>query len=170
MFFRGKHPVKCTLHSTPPTNLNLLVPFYCCEIPCRGLPDDPPRSSRPSFRAGWCCLRLAASLDAAAINGAEYSGQARRDKIDAAVIKVQVLLDRARFSPGEIDGKLGENAEKALKAFAEAKGMPPNKLLTPEIWKALAGTGSDAAITEYKISERGLKGPFLKKLRRKWRT
>src|SRR4051812_22114375 len=49
---------------------------------------------------------LAASLDAAAVNNAEYSAKLSTDKIEPAVIRVQVLLDRARFSPGEIDGKL----------------------------------------------------------------
>src|ERR1700688_869846 len=88
---------------------------------------------------------LGASLDAAAINNAEYrSRPAAEDKIDAVVVKAQILLDRAHFSPGEIDGKLGENAQKALRAFAEAKGLALGKALTPEIWAALAGTNQDA--------------------------
>lgn len=107
----------------------------------------------------------AASLDAAAINGAEYSAKrAADDRIDAAVVKIQVWLDRVRFSPGEIDGKLGENAQKALKAFAEAKSLPSDKLPNPEIWKALAGASEDAVIVEYKISDKDVKGPFLEKL------
>src|ERR1700724_1619696 len=89
---------------------------------------------------GWLVLPAAgAGLDAAAINNAEFhSKPAAEDKIDAVVVKAQVLLDRARFSPGEIDGKLGENAQKALRAFAEAKGLATGKALTPEIWSALA--------------------------------
>jgi lipoprotein-anchoring transpeptidase ErfK/SrfK len=115
---------------------------------------------------GWMVLPAAAAgLDAAAINSAEFRGKLpAEDKIDPAVVKVQVLLDRAHFSPGEIDGKLGENAQKALKAFAEAKGLPSDKPLTPEIWTALAETSKDPAIAEYKISEGDVKGPFLEKL------
>jgi lipoprotein-anchoring transpeptidase ErfK/SrfK len=115
---------------------------------------------------GWLVFpALGASLDAAAINNAEYrSRPAAEDKIDAVVVKAQVLLDRAQFSPGEIDGKLGENAQKALRAFAEAKGLTSDKALTPEVWTMLAGTSQDAAITEYKISESDVKGPFLEKL------
>jgi lipoprotein-anchoring transpeptidase ErfK/SrfK len=108
----------------------------------------------------------AAAMDAASINNAEYesSKPPAAGKVDALFIKVQVLLDRARFSPGEIDGKLGENAQKALKAFAEAKGLTPNQPLTPDVWKALVGTSSDTVITEYKISNDDTKGPFLQRL------
>jgi lipoprotein-anchoring transpeptidase ErfK/SrfK len=111
------------------------------------------------------CPATAAGLDAAAVNNAEFrSKPADEDKADAAVVKAQVLLDRAHFSPGEIDGKLGENAQKALRAFAEAKGLPSDKAPTPEIWNALAGTSQDPVIAEYKISENDVKGPFLEKL------
>src|SRR5213596_256459 len=88
----------------------------------------------------WIWLVLpAAALDAASINNGDYDAAKppAASKVDALVIKVQVLLDRARFSPGEIDGKLGENAQKALKAFAEAKGLAVSKQpLTSEIWGA----------------------------------
>jgi len=107
-----------------------------------------------------------AGLDAAAINNAEFKGKLPGDdRINPAIVKAQVLLDRASFSPGEIDGKLGENAEKALKAFGEAKGLAAGKLpLTPEIWDALLATSSDPVIVDYKITEKDVKGPFLKKL------
>ncbi len=115
---------------------------------------------------GWLVFpATAAGLDATAINNAEFrSKPAAEDKADAVVVKAQVLLDRAQFSPGEIDGKLGENAQKALRAFAEAKGLPSDKALTPEVWTALVGTSQDPVITEYKISENDVKGPFLEKL------
>jgi lipoprotein-anchoring transpeptidase ErfK/SrfK len=114
----------------------------------------------------WLALpATAAGLDATAINNAEFrSKPAAEDKTDATAVKAQVLLDRAQFSPGEIDGKFGENAQKALRAFAEAKGLPSDKALTPEIWNALAGTSQDPVIAEYKVSENDVKGPFLEKI------
>jgi lipoprotein-anchoring transpeptidase ErfK/SrfK len=115
---------------------------------------------------GWLVLPAAAAgLDAAAINNAEFGSKPPSDdKVEPVVVKAQVLLDRARFSPGEIDGKLGENAQKALRAFAEAKGLAAGKALTPEIWSALAPTSTDPVIVEYTISENDVKGPFLEKL------
>ena len=115
-----------------------------------------------------CALTLPArpaNLDAAAINNAEFSGKPpAQDKIDAVVVKVQILLDRALFSPGEIDGKLAENSQKVLQAFADAKGLNFQKMLTPELWTTLTQTGQDPVITQYTIAEVDVKGPFLKKL------
>jgi lipoprotein-anchoring transpeptidase ErfK/SrfK len=116
--------------------------------------------------SGWLALpALGAGLDATAINNAELGSRPPAgDKIDAVTIKAQVLLDRAMFSPGEIDGKLGENAQKALRAYAEANSMAADKPLTSEIWANLSGTGKDPVIAEYTITESDVKGPFLKKI------
>jgi len=115
---------------------------------------------------GWPVFpALAAGIDAASINNAEYHAKSpAEDKIDAAIVKVQVLLDRARFSPGEIDGKLGENAQKALKAFAEVNGLASGKPLTSEIWTRLSQTSKDPIITDYTISKTDVKGPFLQRI------
>ena len=127
------------------------------------------RSSVAAIILGWLVFPAAAArLDATAVNNAGFPTRpAPEDKIDAAVVKAQVLLDRAQFSPGEIDGKLGENAQKALRAFAKAKSLAADKALTPEIWTALMSTSNDPAITEYTISENDVKGPFLRKLPKK---
>jgi lipoprotein-anchoring transpeptidase ErfK/SrfK len=119
----------------------------------------------------FCYLALpaaAAALDPAAVNNAVFSAKrAAGDRIDPALVKAQILLDRARFSPGEIDGKLGENAQKAITAFAAASGLAPAQPLTLEAWKKLSQTSQEPVIISYEISEDDVTGPFLKKLPQK---
>ena len=80
------------------------------------------------------------------------------------VLKAQVLLDRARFSPGEIDGRPGENIKKAVVAFAQSQGLSTDGNLNPEIWAKLTATSDMPVLTEYTLTDADVKGPFLKKL------
>jgi lipoprotein-anchoring transpeptidase ErfK/SrfK len=105
-----------------------------------------------------------ADMNRAAIDAAEPSGQSMRsDKPTPIGVRVQVLLDRAHFSPGEIDGKYGENARKALRAFAESQQLSSSDALTSDVWKALQK--DDRPVTRnYTITEKDVAGPFLQKL------
>jgi len=107
---------------------------------------------------------FAAEMTADAINAAEASKKSlSNDKPTPAGVRLQVLLDRAHFSPGEIDGRFGENAKKALRAYAEARQLPGSDTPTEEVWKALRADGRPATLA-YTITEQDVAGPFLNKL------
>ncbi|WP_245330558.1 L,D-transpeptidase family protein [Bradyrhizobium sp. AS23.2] len=103
-------------------------------------------------------------MDAAAIDSAQPSKKTlSNEKPTPAGVRLQVLLDRAHFSPGEIDGKFGENARKALRAYAEARQLPSSDELTEDVWKALQA--DDRPLTaRYTITDKDVAGPFLRML------
>ena len=80
---------------------------------------------------------LGAEMDPAAIDKAAPVKAISNEKPTPFGVKLEVLLDRAHFSPGEIDGKFGQNAKKALRAYAEAQQLPGSDRLTDEVWKTL---------------------------------
>ena len=105
-----------------------------------------------------------AEMNAAAIDSAEPLKKALSNEMATpAGVRLQVLLDRAHFSPGEIDGKFGENAKKALRAYAEAQQLPSSDASTEDVWKALR-TDDRPVIMNYTVTERDVAGPFLPKL------
>jgi lipoprotein-anchoring transpeptidase ErfK/SrfK len=107
----------------------------------------------------------AAEFNAEIINAAKFTGKLPSDdKITPLAIKLQVLLDRAHFSPGEIDGLFGDNVEKALQAFNEANNLAAGKTLTPEIWSKLQSVAGDPVMADYVVTEQDVKGPYLDKL------
>jgi lipoprotein-anchoring transpeptidase ErfK/SrfK len=113
---------------------------------------------------GISAANAAEGLDMQAVESAGFSGSLpSKDRIAPLTIKVEVLLDRAHFSPGEIDGKLGENVGKALSAYSDAYGLPAGTNLTNEIWSMLSAD-TRPVLTNYVLTERDLKGPFLKKV------
>lgn len=76
------------------------------------------------------------------------------------VTALQVFLDRQGFSPGEIDGTLGPNLTRALKAFQSAKRLAASGTPDCDTWRALGGDGEESSIAPYRITAEDVKGPF----------
>jgi lipoprotein-anchoring transpeptidase ErfK/SrfK len=108
----------------------------------------------------------AAKLDASSVNGAEWSDRHAK-AIAAPLVKAEILLDRAHISPGEIDGREGDNLAKAIAAFQQQQGLAANGLLDAQTWDDLIGTSADPVLVEYETTAADVKGPFTKKIPRR---
>lgn len=70
---------------------------------------------------------------------------------DPAIVRLQILLDRAGSSPGVIDGFYGENVGKAVAGFEALQGLPSDGKLDPVVLQRLSD--DSPAIQRYLISE-----------------
>lgn len=113
-------------------------------------PELPPASEAP----------VAQAVEKADLGHDPTDAQAAR----GVLIRAQVLLDRAHFSPGVIDGENGENMRLALAAYQRAHDLPTSGTLDETTWKALTKQDRDAVLADYVITEADVKGPFVKSI------
>jgi lipoprotein-anchoring transpeptidase ErfK/SrfK len=79
-----------------------------------------------------------------------------------SVLRTQILLDRARFSPGVIDGNWGKNTAKAVYWFQFAKGLNATGEVDQGTWDALnQAAGAGEPLTRVQATAEDLKGPWV---------
>jgi lipoprotein-anchoring transpeptidase ErfK/SrfK len=102
----------------------------------------------------------ARALDPAVINVSHASATVRAGAPRALTLRAQVLLDRAHFRVGEIDGGWGMTMQRTVEAFQRARGLPPSGVVDAATWAALE-TDTDPIVTAYTITPEDVAGPFV---------
>src|SRR5262249_3572149 len=111
---------------------------------------------------GLAARQRCPSLTLEAVNAAQWQAQVKPST--PLLVKLQVLLDRAHASPGEIDGTLGGNIRKAIAAYAEMKGIQLSEQVSEQLWRMITESDSEPVLVSYKITEKDSRGPFSKKI------
>ena len=74
------------------------------------------------------------------------------------IVRAQVLLDRANFSPGEIDGAGGGNTRQALLGFQRAHNLPQSGKADDATLAAL--DDGQPVLESYTVTDADVAGPF----------
>ena len=101
----------------------------------------------------------APSFDATAVNDSQTLDAVVPDSAGSAVVRMQILLDRAHFSPGEIDGYYGDNLRVALIGYQTARKLNTTGVGDPDTWKSL-NADTEPQLVPYTITPDDVKGPF----------
>jgi len=97
----------------------------------------------------------------------QAQAQQRAPAINQNVLQAEVLLDRAGFSPGVVDGHDGDNFAKALRAFQQVQGLQVGPLDQATLEK-LGQMGGGPALGEYTIQPQDVAGPFVAEIPRQF--
>lgn len=77
------------------------------------------------------------------------------------VLRAQVLLDRAHFSPGEMDASYGSNLRKAILGFQKLHQLKVSGEIDAATWKELERDQAPV-LTVYTVTAKDVAGPYTK--------
>ncbi len=123
-----------------------------------------PASRRPALAAAFLLACTAAQATAAAPAQADAGliaaaeDRSQRDG-SGALLRLQILLDRARYSPGEIDAVAGSNQQRALRGFQAAHDLPATGEVDDATWRALE-RDERPVLVDYTLTAGDVAGPF----------
>jgi lipoprotein-anchoring transpeptidase ErfK/SrfK len=102
---------------------------------------------------------LPQAIDAAAIDNPTQDPIANGAR-GSAVVRAQILLARAHFSCGAIDGEFGSNLQKTVAAYQNDRQIPPSGAVDAATWASLNADQAPPLIA-YTIAPDDEKGPFI---------
>jgi lipoprotein-anchoring transpeptidase ErfK/SrfK len=100
------------------------------------------------------------TITAAMINDATPNGA--NDKSPSLIAKAEVLLDRAHFSPGAVDGLDGDNFRSAVRALQQVNKIAVTGNLDADTWNTITSNDAAPVLKAYTISDADVSGPFTK--------
>ena len=106
-------------------------------------------------------IAATATLAPESVNASDPAAVVTSSSTGAAVLRAQILLDRARFSPGEIDAAYGSNMRRAIAGFQASNGIEPTGSMDAATWAAL-DRDTAPALVSYTLSAEDVAGPFNK--------
>ena len=118
-----------------------------------------PVACRQAFLAAALLLAWAGSAGAQAREAAASPPRAALGPRESDMLGTQVALDRAGFSPGEIDAARGPNTSRALQAFARARGVPADAHAAAT--RQQLGPRVERPLVEYVLTREDVAGPYV---------
>ena len=97
---------------------------------------------------------------AGVVHAATAGPRAKGDQLSRAqILRAQVLLDRAHFSSGEMDGAYGSNMRKAVIGFQKLHQLPLTGMVDAATWTELERDQAPVLDT-YTITAQDVAGPY----------
>ena len=138
------------------------LPFIAAALAACGSPAETPKSKPPAAAQPAAPAALTReAVESAVFETAPAPVEGQPARPDAATARAQILLDRANFSPGVIDGLGGDNTRQAIAAFEKAAGLPQDGVLDAEVFRRLTSGDDGRVLTDYTITAADLEGPFI---------
>ncbi|MBD7940622.1 L,D-transpeptidase family protein [Brevundimonas guildfordensis] len=138
------------------------LPFIAAALAACGSPAETPKSEPPAAAQPAAPAALTReAVESAVFETAPAPVEGQPARPDAATARAQILLDRANFSPGVIDGLGGDNTRQAIAAFEKAAGLPQDGVLDAEVFRRLTSGDDGRVLTDYTITAADLEGPFI---------
>ncbi len=134
-------------------------------LPGAAMPQATPATAPPSCTATLTPPPTATPsatptpIDPVTVNDPDVRDIVRPRASRAAILRAQILLDRAHFSPGEIDGAYGQTTRRAAAAFQRAHHLQDSGEIDDATWTALDADTAPALVS-YVLTPQDVAGPF----------
>lgn len=125
--------------------------LFVCALVCYGAPAARQHAASHSAKA------KPISVDA--INNTSLNEEVTSYSSGAATLRAEILLDRAHFSPGQIESKYTNNLGRAIAAYREANQLSANADVDAEMWAKL-NADTAPALQQYTITPEDVAGPY----------